>query len=32
MLIPSNTAEHFIYADGRIHAIFSVLLNCFISH
>ena len=25
-------AEHFIYADERIHVILSILLNCFISH
>ena len=25
-------AEHFIYADERIHVILSILFNCFISH
>ena len=25
-------AEHFIYADERIHLILSILFNCFISH
>ena len=27
-----TAAEHFIYADERIHVILSILFNCFISH